>query len=288
MDMKLARRFRGFRRGIVAGFLLWLIGAVVSAVPVEARQVGEVFRDCDECPRMVVVPGGRFIMGSPETEEGRSHWEGPRRVVSIESFAAGVYEVTFAEWDACAWAGGCGGLIPEDNGRGRGDRPVANVNWEDAQAYVGWLSGATGQEYRLLSEAEWEYVARAGTQTARYWGETEEGQCQYANGSDDDLSCSDHFENTAPVGSFPPNGFGLHDVLGNVWEWTADCWIEDYSDAPNDGSARESESDECPSRVLRGGSWYSPPVSQRSANRTPMRAAWTLDSIGFRVARSVS
>ncbi len=288
MDMKLARRFRGFRWGVVAGFLLGSIGVVVPAVvPAVAQEVGEVFRDCEECPRMVVVSAGRFIMGSPETEEARFDDEGPRRVVLIDSFAVGVYEVTFEEWDACAWAGGCGSAIPEDEGWGRANRPVINVNWDDAQAYVAWLSGATGQKYRLLSEAEWEYVARAGTQTARYWGESEGEQCRYANGDDDDLSCSDGYENTAPVGSFQPNGFGLYDVLGNVWEWTQDCWIEDYSDARNNGSARESGSDECASRVLRGGSWFSSSRSLRSANRDLPLGTGHHNTIGFRVARSV-
>ena len=270
------------RRLLLGSWVAICAGAPLGA----AQEVGEVFQDCEECPRMVVVPDGRFIMGSPGTEEDRLDGEGPRRVVSIESFAVGVYEVTFEEWDACAWAGGCGGAIPEDEGWGRADRPVINVNWEDAQAYVAWLSEATGQEYRLLSEAEWEYVARAGTQTARYWGESEENQCRYANGNDEDLSCSDGYENTAPVGSFQPNAFGLHDVLGNVWEWTADCWIGDHADAPNDRSARESESDDCSSRVTRGGSWGSPPRRLRSAARTyPTRE--NSPHVGFRVARRV-
>ena len=261
--------------------------AICAGVPRAASQeVGEVFEDCDECPQMIVVPAGRFIRGSPETEEGRLDSEGPRRVVSIELFAVGVYEVTFEEWDACAWAGGCGGAIPEDEGWGRADRPVIHVNWEDAQAYVSWLSGATGQEYRLLSEAEWEYVARAGTETARYWGESEAEQCLYANGDDDDVSCSDGYENTAPVGSFQPNGLGLYDVLGNVWEWTADCWVEDYSDALNDGSVRQSEADDCSSRVMRGGSWGNSAWSLRSARRgLPLYGRHF--RIGFRVARSV-
>ena len=270
------------RRLLLGSWVAICAGAPLGA----AQEVGEVFQDCEECPRMVVVPGGRFIMGSPGAEEGRFDDEGPRRVVLIESFAVGVYEVTFEEWDACAWAGGCGGAIPEDEGWGRGDSPVIHVNWEDAQGYVSWLSGATGQDYRLLSEAEWEYVARAGTQTTRYWGDSEAGQCRHANGDDDDLPCSDGYDSTAPVGSFQPNGFGLYDVLGNVWEWTEDCWIEDYSDAPNDRSARQSESDECSSRVIRGGSWGNSPRFLRSANRgLPLHGRH--NRIGFRVARSV-
>lgn len=266
---------------------LWL--TICPCAPeTAAQEVGEVFRDCEECPEMVVVPSGRFIMGSPEVEEGRFDAEGPRRVVSIESFAVGVYEVTFGEWDACAWAGGCGGAIPEDEGWGRDDCPVINVNWEDAQAYAAWLSAGTGQEYRLLSEAEWEYVARAGTQSARHWGESEGEQCRYANGDDYDLSCSDGYEYTAPVGSYQPNGFGLYDVLGNVWEWTQDCWIESYSDAPNDGSARQAESDEYSSRVLRGGGCWSSPRLLRSAMRDRPVAGWERSFLrGFRVARSV-
>ena len=153
---------------------------------------------------------------------------------------------------------------------------------------MSWLSKTTGQEYRLLSEAEWEYVARAGTETARYWGESETEQCRYANGDDDDLSCSDGYENTAPVGSFQPNRFGLHDVLGNVWEWTEDCWVEGYSDASTNGSARQSQSDECSARVLRGGSWGNSPRFLRSANRDrPLEGRENHPRIGFRVARSV-
>ena len=255
-------------------------------VPAEAQEVDQVFQDCDVCPRMVVVPGGRFIMGSPETEEGRGDDEGPRRVVSIESFAVGVYEITFEEWDACAWEGGCGGAIPEDEGWGRANRPVVNVSWDDAQAYVTWLSGTTGQEYRLLTEAEWEYVARAGTQTARHWGDSESEQCMHANGNDDDVSCSDGFANSAPVGSLHPNAFGLYDMLGNVWEWVEDCWHDSYSNAPNDGSAAPSESD-CSYRVLRGGSTANDPAKLRSAHRGNWYPTIGHRYYGFRVARSV-
>ena len=189
------------------------------------RRPGERFSDCAACPEMVVVAAGSFMMGSPETEEGRWSDEGPQHRVTIGSpFAVGVYEVTFAEWDACVGAGGCGGYRPDDRGWGRGSRPVMNVSWEDAQQYVRWLSRETGESYRLLSEAEWEYVARAGTQTARYWGNDESRQCSYANGDDDDVECSDGFESsTAPVGSFRANAWGLYDVLGNVFEWTEDC-----------------------------------------------------------------
>ena len=179
---------------------------------------GHVFRDCTACPEMVVVPSGVFVMGSPESDEERLHivldeegqvfhWtvgeliladgqqlqeehrlvepERPQRYVTIAApFALGESEVTFSEWDACARAGGCGGLIPDNEGWGRGSRPVVKVSWGDAQRYVEWISEATGEEYRLLSEAEWEYAARAGTETARYWGGGDSRQCMYANGAD--------------------------------------------------------------------------------------------------------
>ena len=289
---------------------------------------GQTFRDCSSCPEMVVVPAGTFIMGSPESEAGRLRtvydqegeairWttqdtvrlkveagqrlvvvEGPQRYVTIAApFAVGVYEVTFEEWDACARGGGCGGLIPDHEGWGRGRRPVINVSWEEARGYAEWLSRETGETYRLPSEAEWEYVARAGTETARYWGETDAAQCRYANGADAAAlqeyphwiaaSCSDGYLETAPVGSFAPNAFGLYDTLGNVWEWTLDCWNERYSGAPADGSAWESG--DCSDRVARGGSWQNVPGRVRSASRSRDPAVDYRNSLaGFRVVRIIN
>ena len=261
-----------------------------------ARQPGTVFRDdCIGCPEMVVVPAGSYMMGSPSTEEGRDDLESPQHLVTIGSpFAVGVYEVTFAEWEACMRSGGCWGYRPEDEGWGRGRRPVINVDWEDAQEYARWLSQETGKDYRLLSEAEWEYVARAGTQTARYWGTSESQQCEHANGADLDArqlkenwtvaSCSDGYLMTAPVGMFQPNSFGLHDVLGNVWEWTQDCGNRSYSGAPTDGSAWQSGN--CSVRVFRGSAWNDIPVSLRSAIRNAGPAAYREGNLGFRVART--
>ena len=257
----------------------------VAAAP---KPPGTVFRDCSACPEMVVVPAGSFMMGSPASEEGRSGNEGPRHRVTIGwSFAVGVYEVTFAEWDACVRAGECWEYRPDDEGWGRGSRPVINVSWEDAQRYVRWLSRETSVRYRLLSEAEWEYVARAGTQTARHWGESRTAQCQYANGDAASVSCSESYENTAPVGSFQPNSFGLYDVLGNVSEWTEDCGNDSYSGAPGNGSAWQRG--DCSTRVLRGGSWFGSPRNLRSAIRGWLLAGLRdYELVGFRVARTMN
>ena len=260
---------------------------------------GRILRDCAVCPEMVVVPAGSFVMGSPEGEEGRWDPEGPLHRVTIRApFAVGVYEVTFAEWDACVGAGGCGGYRPEDEGWGRGSRPVINVSWEDAQEYVRWLSRETGEGYRLPTEAEWEYVARAGTTTASYWGESEAGQCRHGNGYDrtghaslgfhgEPAACSDGYVNTAPVGLFEPNAFGVYDVLGNVFEWTQDCWNESYRGAPTDGRAWRSG--DCSSRVLlRGGSWYDLPEILRSALRVWSPPGGRSFTYGFRVVRTIN
>ena len=277
---------------------------------------GTVFRDCSGCPEMVVVPAGSFTMGSPDYREGgyveggRYADEQPRHRVTIGSpFAVGVYEVTFAEWDACADAGGCWRYRPEDHGQGRGRLPVIEVSWFDAEAYVRWLARETGEPYRLLTEAEWEYVARGGTSAARYWGEDESWQCRYGNGFDRALAgtdhgrrlldfatselvhrprpaaCSDGVMFLAPVGTFLANGFGLHDVLGNVWEWTEDCWNDDYAGTAADGSARLAG--DCSRRVLRGGAWNALPWHLRSAFRFTLPAVNRGYDRGFRVARAI-
>ena len=244
------------------------------------------FRDCVRCPLMVRVPPGSFVMGSPASEADRSDDEGPRHTVVIEyPLAVGVFEVTFEEWDACSRAGGCGRFVPDDQGWGRGRRPVINVSWEDAQAYLSWLSRESGEEYRLLSEAEWEYVARAGTQTAWYWGRSASDGCRYANGRFP-ASCPNGYRFTAPVGSYEPNAFGLYDVSGNVWEWTEDCWNGSYAGAPADGGAWRSE--RCATRMLRGGAWYNNPDILRSALRDRLSPGYRSDNLGFRVARTLN
>ena len=254
----------------------------------EPRPPGSRFRDCGDCPEMVVVPAGSYLMGSPRSEPGRHRDEGPlHRVRIAQPLAVGVYEVTFAEWDACVRDGGCD-WYPPDQGWGRGRRPVIHVSWEDAQQYAAWLSGRTGERYRLLSEAEWEYVARAGTTTPFHTGKTistevanYNGELTYGGGTS-----GVYRGQTVPVGSFPANDFGLRDVHGNVSEWVDDCWHGSYDGAPSDGRARGSA--RCSWRVVRGGAWFHDPRLLRSAYRilnfTDNRSSRT---IGFRVARTL-
>ena len=253
--------------------------AVVLVVlgPSVGVSAAQVFRDCPDCPEMVVIPAGAFTMGSPASEVGRNYDEGPQHTVMLRSFAMGVTEVTFDEWDACVRAGGCNGYRPDDEGWGRGALPVINVNWEDAQAYVSWLSESTGAAYRLPSESEWEYAARAGTTTPFHTGSTiSTDQANYGDG------------NRGPkfVGTFAPNAFGLYDMHGNVWEWVEDCWHGDYGGAPSDGTAWTRGGNWC-HRVLRGGSWRSSPQILRSADRLSYSARNRIDLAGFRVSRTL-
>jgi formylglycine-generating enzyme required for sulfatase activity len=237
----------------------------------------------------VVVPSGSFIMGSPDSEPERLVNEGPQHRVTIpKPFAAGKFAVTFAEWDACEADGGCGGYIPQDEGWGRADRPVINVSWDDAQAYVTWLSKKTGKTYRLLSEAEFEYVARAGTTTPFWWGASITPEQANYDGSAEPYkgggSIGEYRQKTLPVKSFKPNPWGLYQVHGNVYSWTQDCYAENYNDAPKDGSPAKEISG-C-SRVLRGGSWFNSPQILRAAGRIRDYAEDRYYSIGFRVART--
>ena len=269
------------------------LAAVMALSPVEeaasgSYAPGDTFRDCGHCPVMVVVPAGTFMMGSPMSEAGRGVNEGPVHEVRIGyQFAVGVYEVTFGEWDACVSGGGCGGYRPSDAGWGRGSRPVIKVSWEDARAYVDWLRRETGKGYRLLSESEWEYVARAGTRTPFHTGSTiSTGQANYnGNFTYGSRRKGRYRRKTVQVGSFPANGFGLHDVHGNVYEWVEDCYTGGgYAGAPDDGSAWEWN---CDWRVLRGGSWGLEPWNIRSANRYRNPAGSRIIIAGFRVARTL-
>ena len=245
---------------------------------------GSGFRDCDACPEMVVIPAGSFVMGSPASEAERFADEGPQREVTIpRAFSIGKYEVTFDEWDACLRDGGCG-IGAADLGWGRGRRPVINVSWNNAKQYAAWLARKTGKNYRLLSEAEWEYAARAGTTTPFHTGATiDPTQANYFSkvsyaGSP---TAADQGK-TVPVGSYAPNAFGLYDMHGNVWEWTEDCWHGSFSGAPSDGGAWIAGS--CGERVLRGGSWFDVPRIVRSARRSRSDAGNRFGYSGFRVA----
>ena len=285
-DFDMADRYVDSLRAVNAeGTMLSSLSGRLSTAH-EEQIVGRRFRDCVECPEMVVVPSGSFTMGSPNNEEGRYDREGPRHRVNIGyPLAVGVYEVTFSEWEACVADGGCGGYRPSDGGWGRGNRPVINVSWKDAQSYVRWLSARTDHRYGLLSESEWEYVARAGTTTPFHFGSTistfqanYDGDYTYGSGR----TGVDRGK-TVPVGSFSANGWGVHDMHGNVWEWVEDCRNDSYEGAPADGSAWESG--DCDVRVLRGGSWYFEPWYLRSAARYGITTEVRNNHLGFRVIR---
>jgi formylglycine-generating enzyme required for sulfatase activity len=303
-----------------------LLCLVLWALPAEAQWS---YRDCPQCPEMVQIPQGTYLMGAPAGEEdregvppelrGRSQ---PQRRVSIEySFSLGKYEVTRGEFAAfvqatryqtgsSCWALPPGGKYTEQSGLSwhnpgfpqTARDPVVCVSWDDARAYVEWLSRTTGKNYRLPSEAEWEYAARARTTTARYWGDSRDNACFYANVADlmtagrysfektpqNLFMCSDGYAYTAPVGQFRPNAFGLYDVLGNAWEWTGDCWGDDLSGAPANGAYRGTTSNpgDCSKRVTRGGSWSYHPRFVRAATRFWAFWGYRHDSLGFRVART--
>jgi len=243
---------------------------------------GNVFRDCDISPEMVVIPPGSFTMGANDMTDDQKP---PHRVNIPRQFAAGRYQVTFDEWDACVRDGGCT-HNPGDEGWGRGRRPVINVSWNDAKQYTLWLSAKTGKSYRLLTEAEWEYVARAGTTTPYSTGANiKPTQANYDKSFWEILTGGTAKEQTVPVGSYQPNKFGLFDVHGNVSEWTEDCWNANHKGAPRDGTARTTG--DCDRRVLRGGSWYDGPQGLRSAVRYGHTVAGRDNSVGFRVARTL-
>ncbi|MGA8699661.1 MAG: SUMF1/EgtB/PvdO family nonheme iron enzyme [Xanthobacteraceae bacterium] len=254
---------------------------VLTAEAEHALEPGQGFKECAYCPEMVVVPAGAFTMGSPANEKDRRSNENPQHKITIaKPFAVSKFEVTFDEWDACVILGGCV-YQASDQGWGRGTRPVISISWDDAQSYVGWLSRRTGRLYRLLSEAEWEYAARAGSDKAYSWGdEVGEGNAN-CNGCDRRWGG----RQTAPVGSFDPNAFGLHDMHGNVSEWVQDCFQGNYNGAPVDGSAWTTGN--CNDRVLRGGSWGLVPLNLRSAFRDGSSTDNRFLDFGFRVGRTL-
>ena len=238
------------------------------------------FQDCADCPEMVELPPGRYIMGSSQQERTQlgvpalfDRMESPQHAVRIgKPFAIGRHAVTFAQWDACVADGGCDGYRPADAGWGRGNRPVIFINWADTQSYLRWLSARTGRLYRLASEAEWEYAARAGTRSWYFFG----------NAIDHTKANYDSPGGTLPVGSFPPNAFGLYDMTGNVAQWVQDCYHDSYVGAPTDGSAWLTG--DCSVRNVRGGAWSLHGWSVRTAQRIGDPAAMRNDHLGFRVA----
>jgi formylglycine-generating enzyme required for sulfatase activity len=256
---------------------------------------GQSFRDrladgqpCPQCPEMVVVPAGTFTMGSPPTEEGRIPGEAQVSVTIPRPFAVGKFAVTFDQWDACVAEGGCNRYRPNDEGWGRGIRPVINVNWDDANTYAKWLSRKTGKTYRLLSEAERQYVTRAGTTTPFWWGSSitpkqanYDGRYAYGGGTKGEYRAQ-----TVPVDSFEANPWGLFNVHGNVWEWTADCSNDSKQGNPGNGSARTTS--DCTLRVVRGGSWGNAPQYLRAANRSWFTPGIRNDYLGFRLARTLN
>lgn len=300
--------------------------ANVKEAPRAAPRPGSVFQDCADCPRMVVIPAGEFTMGSPASEAERGVDEGPQRRVSIaQPFALGRSEVTVAEFrrfadesgykteaERDARAQGCAGFIYADplaaglasqvvtSWRSPGlaqaeSHPVLCVSWNDARAYAQWLSRKTGKRYRLPTEAEWEFAARAGSVTARNWGDDPVQACRFANVADQSRfqtwgfgqkhECTDGHYFTSPAGGYSPNRFGLYDMLGNAWEWTEDCWNASYAGAPPDGAAWLTG--DCAQRVSRGGSWSTVPRYARSAARNKNAADHRDNLTGFRLARTL-
>ncbi len=279
---------------------------LLPVVSIGQAKPGRSFHDCAQCPEMMVVPAGHFIMGSPQDEQGRDSIEGFQHTVTIGSFAVGKFHITRAQWEyfltstkrpvamGCAWSGLPGAKpwalnpaaswdhlgFPQDD-----THPAICLSWADANDYIAWLSKTTGFVYRLPSEAEWEYAARAGTTTAFPWGK--KGSHEYANyGADSGwtgiATGRDKWAGTSPVGSFPPNAFGLYDMPGNVMQYTADCF-----------AASPDQKDSCTSRIIRGGDWGDPPRMLRSAfrNWTPARgstlANYRSAGLGLRVVRDV-
>jgi formylglycine-generating enzyme required for sulfatase activity len=261
---------------------------VASRLSTEAERAlkpKDAFKECTNCPEMVVVPAGSFSMGSPTShlvgtlemfDESPQH-----RVTVAKPFAVGRFAVTFDEWDACVADFGCNGYKPADHGWGRGRRPVIDVSWTDASNYLAWLSRKTGGPYRLLSEAEFEYTARAGSTTAYSWGD------EIGKNNANCNRCGSQWgdKQTVPVGSFAANAFGLYDMAGNVWEWVEDCFNYRYNGAPIDGSAWTAG--DCSRHVYRAGSWGSSPENLRSASRIGNTSTYRSSTVGFRVGRTL-
>jgi len=248
----------------------------------ETFSIGQVFRDCDSCPEMVVVPAGAFLMGSTPSDYGHQNSEGPQRRVTVSrKFAIGKYEITVGDWKACLAGGGCAGYDPGASGAdmSKDDYPVSNIPHLAATYYATWLNAKTGKSYRLPSEAEWEYAARGGRDSVYPWGNREDLDAANCKG------CSN--QGLVSVGSFPPNDFGLYDMVGNIWEWTDDCKNDNYNNAPANTRARISG--DCTFRIIRGGSYNDPMNVLRVTNRTSLKSSEPQASthLGFRLYRDL-
>lgn len=307
----------------------WAAAAALQGAPARAADAASSPpaagpRACDACPETVSIPGGDFMMGTPAGDTERDDDELPQRRVQVRPFALGRTEVTVAQWrafavasgylteaernvnvpgcftwepDNAAWEWRAGRSWREPGWRQKDDEPVVCVDWVDAQAYLRWLAQASGVKgWRLPSEAEWEYAARAGSTTRRPWGDEPDVHCAHGNGADrtkgprgrtwsETLACRDGYWYTAPVASYRPNAWGLHDMLGNVWEWVQDCYGP-YAGAPSDGRAQEAG--DCKGRVVRGGAWDDPPGVLRPAERFWLGSGNRNNNIGFRVARTLA
>jgi formylglycine-generating enzyme required for sulfatase activity len=318
------QRLAAFNSVILLVVCIFSVSALAQVLTPErerALKPKDSFKECQQCPEMVVVPSGSFTMGSPDSEKDRDWWESPQHIVIFsQPFAVGKFEVTVDQFTVFVTETGydadskCSTLegynVEERLGRSwrnpgysqSGSHPAACLNWNDAKAYVTWLSSKTGKGYRLLTEAEWEYAARAktapGSEPRYSFGDNENAMCAYGNGLDQTAKstisaaeklpvfpCSDGYAYTAPVGSFSANGFGLYDMHGNVQEWTEDCYNDGYRGASANGSAWTSG--DCSLRVLRGGSWFNIPRVLRSAARGGRPAGTRIVFFGIRVARTL-
>ncbi len=305
-------------KGASAAAAAWLIGATLLGACAGHGQVpaGRLFTDCAGCPQMVTIPAGRFVMGSPDTEPERDPDESPQHQVSITApFAISRQEITRGQFAAFI---AHSGYVPtrgcrvwaqtrweEQSHRSWQDphfaqtdsHPVVCISWHDARAYARWLTAKTGKPYRLLTEAEWEYAARAQSTTVYFFGDDPDQLCATDNGHDQTserahpgmawpgVACDDGFAQTAPVGSRAANPFGLYDVHGNVWEWLEDCYVASYAAAPLDGSAVVTHT--CQQRVYRGGGWSVEKRGRRAANRARLDPAGSYAQLGLWVARDL-
>jgi formylglycine-generating enzyme required for sulfatase activity len=282
--------------------------AVAAAAPIP----GTLIRDCPTCAAMIVLPAARFKQGYADTDRGAVSYEKPQHWVNItRSFAMSADLVTVEDYrrfvdatgramQGCETYDGSWTYRPENNWQNPGFaqsglHPVTCVSWNDSVAYAQWLSAKTGHRYRLPSASEWEYTARAGSETVYPWASNGSNACAFANVADASaahrypgltvFACDDGYANTSPVGSFKANALGLDDMLGNVFQWTQDCWHADYRDAPVDGSARTDG--DCSERELRGGSWFTSPDYVRANYRNHFAADYRTSSVGIRLVRDL-